>query len=73
MVGERTPYALEARIVYAWLRPRVEVYVYALPRCMMTVVDAGVLEAAGWMRRITAEGMRVPPHALGGQPPPLPS
>jgi hypothetical protein len=29
VVDERTPYALEARVVYAWLRPRVEVCVYA--------------------------------------------
>jgi hypothetical protein len=48
VVGERTPYALEARVVDAWLRPRVEVRVYAQVSCVMTVVDAGVLEAAGW-------------------------
>jgi hypothetical protein len=49
VVGERTPYALEARVAYAWLRPRVGVRVYALLSCVMTVIDASVLEAAGWL------------------------
>jgi hypothetical protein len=57
--------------VTAWLRPRVEVCVYAQLSCVMTVVDAGALEAAGRLRG-SGEDMRVLSHALGGQPP-LPS